>query len=295
MCELNPEMGEFTKILQLIPSLSIVVANKNLFKNVCDILKTNKSLLLGYDTTYSMGDFYVSQVVARHTAFENDPIFPIAALIHQKRDQTSHNLLFRWMRENYPELNSEGVVFVTDRELGITKSLKEIMVKANNVYCWNHVLTDIIAWLDKYQHKGTNADKISYRASCQKLLESKSEEDFDRQLLVEKPLWSQPFVKYFEKHLLEDMKHSCRYRLEILLTVKSITNNISESMNAAVKRFFEWKESSIDEIVLGLYYLLNYYVHEIQRGFRSTGEWCLKGENSSLKKKMTMHQVNMRC
>ena len=53
---------------------------------------------------------------------------------------------------------------------------------------------------------------------------------------------TQPVNISRKKMYSEDKKLSSRYRLEILLKIKSITNITTESKNAGVKRFSEWKE-----------------------------------------------------
>ena len=44
-----------------------------------------------------------------------------------------------------------------------------------------------------------------------------------------------------------------------------VTNNQSESFNAALKRLQDWREVPIDSVILTLYHLQSYFHNEIQR------------------------------
>lgn len=55
-----------------------------------------------------------------------------------------------------------------------------------------------------------------------------------------------------------------------------VTNNMSESMNAVIKRLMEWKQAPLDATVLAFNYLQKFYVHEIMRGLCNVGNYCLK-------------------
>lgn len=72
---------------------------------------------------------------------------------------------------------------------------------------------------------------------------------------------------------------ACRWNLEekdVYDPFSGITNNISESINTIIKRLNEWKEASVDAMVLGLYYLQSFYKTEMLRGRCGIGEFKLK-------------------
>ena len=96
--------------------------------------------VLYYDTTFSMGDFYVSTLLYRHSVFQGSPVMPLLMLLHERRTADSHELLFKW----FQRLTSvTSVTCVVDREQSITKAVKAVFPDANIVYCWNHILGDI--------------------------------------------------------------------------------------------------------------------------------------------------------
>lgn len=63
---------------------------------------------------------------------------------------------------------------------------------------------------------------------------------------------------------------------EIYDPFSGITNNISESLNATIKRLMSWKESPIDAMILSLYYLQGFFKYDILRGKCGLGQFNLK-------------------
>ena len=51
------------------------------------LLDTKSGTLLGYDTTFKQGDFYVSILVFRHAMFNESPVIPVAFLTHDGKFQ----------------------------------------------------------------------------------------------------------------------------------------------------------------------------------------------------------------
>ena len=50
----------------------------------------NVTATVYYDTTLSMGDFYVSCLLV----FESKPVMPLLMMVHERRTTESHELLF---------------------------------------------------------------------------------------------------------------------------------------------------------------------------------------------------------
>jgi hypothetical protein len=92
-------------------------------------------------------------------------------------------------------------------------------------------------------------------------------------------------VIYFEDHLKTDfINNAIRWILEdlnIYDPYSGVTNNIVESMNSLIKRLTDWKEKPLDSIALSFYYLQNYYVNELLRGFCGLGNLTLKNRHRS--------------
>lgn len=66
-------------------------------------LKSN-SQLLSYDTTFRLGDFYVSPFLIRHTFFNERPCIPAMFLIHERKFTETHEEMFRECIKRIPFL-----------------------------------------------------------------------------------------------------------------------------------------------------------------------------------------------
>lgn len=58
------------------------------------------TLLMSYDTTFNLGDFYLSALVMKLEVFQEKPTIPIAFLIHTRKYQKMHESFFSNLSEN---------------------------------------------------------------------------------------------------------------------------------------------------------------------------------------------------
>ena len=81
---------------------------------------------LSYDTTFNMGDFYLSVLVYRETEFESTPVIPLLYLIHERKWESVHDFFFKRLTELVPELNSQKrILIATDEEKAIVAAAKK--------------------------------------------------------------------------------------------------------------------------------------------------------------------------
>ena len=59
---------------------------------------------LTYDTTFKLGDFYVSILLFKHALFAEAPAIPAAFLMHERKFQASHEQLMKFIRASVPSL-----------------------------------------------------------------------------------------------------------------------------------------------------------------------------------------------
>ena len=78
------------------PDLVIVAGQKDLL-NELDTLTCIKDehMLLSYDTTFCLGEFYVSPLLFKHIMFESLPVIPALFLISERKLQEIHESLFK--------------------------------------------------------------------------------------------------------------------------------------------------------------------------------------------------------
>lgn len=100
-----------------------------------------ETLCISYDTTFDMGDFYLSVLTYRQTEFEETPVIPLIFMIHEKKFESIHDFFFQRLTELVPELSSSShVVIVSDEETSIVNSIKKHLPDVPRFRCWLHTL-----------------------------------------------------------------------------------------------------------------------------------------------------------
>jgi len=128
------------------PDLSVICYNQDLVEVFTNLLSSSAdhdkpTVTVTYDTTFNLGDFYVSVLLFRETEFDPSPIVPLAFLIHERKLQATHDEFFSHMRKLCPQLdNAVNVVVITDSELAITNSIRKNFPNLATFLCWNHIL-----------------------------------------------------------------------------------------------------------------------------------------------------------
>ena len=92
--EIAYDIAGFIWKINTFPDLICICGLQEII-NECDkVLLLDSSLqLLSYDTTFNLGDFYVSPLVFRHTLFQEIPCMPVMFLIHERKfTETQRNV-----------------------------------------------------------------------------------------------------------------------------------------------------------------------------------------------------------
>jgi len=207
---------------------------------------------LSYDTTFCLGDFYLSPLLFRHTNFSPAPIIPLAYLLHERKTMETHAEFFRHMRSVCPQLaGCQNVIIVTDQERAITTAIHDICPELKHVLCWNHVLQDCKRWLQ--QHGASSQAEVAYYVDSV----------------------SQPFAQFFRSSIHPVMNQLGAWVLRPL-GLEKVTSNQSEFFNTVLKRLQDWKEAPLDSMALCLLRLAQYHLTEVRRGLYGIGEFQLR-------------------
>ena len=123
--ELAYDMDGYVISMTTYPDLMIVCGLKELAHELNLLLEfvSEKPQLLSYDTTFQLGDFYVSPLLFRHTLFTTSPVLPVLFLIHERKYHKVHDKFFECFADLVPNLNKEKhpIPLVTDEEVRINQ------------------------------------------------------------------------------------------------------------------------------------------------------------------------------
>ena len=85
----------------LFPCLILVFGLDSLWQELKSLKEETKFVTLSYDSTFNLGDYFLSVLLLRHGAFKENPIIPLAFLLHQKKDKECHTTFFRTLKKQY--------------------------------------------------------------------------------------------------------------------------------------------------------------------------------------------------
>ena len=289
--QLAYHINDFVKLMSVFPDIRIILGSKDILSELNTLLtvKSDEPVLLSYDTTFNVGDYFVSVLVFRHVLFKNGVTIPAAFLIHDRKNQRTHDDFFRILSDEVPNLKKGQHVIVTDRERVFTNAINKYLPNLKQVFCWNHIRRDLRYWLRNTRSKSRNVDDVG---TCSKqlfeLMQCESLVAFEELEGEFKADWSPELVEYFDTKLRSDiLGHSCRWLLEefnVYDPYSGVTNNMSEGTNNVIEGLQNWHGAPLDAIVLSMHYLQKFKYNEIIRGRLNKGNFRLKSmhQNASL-------------
>ena len=86
------ELDSFIWQIDIYPNLDSIIGLEDILNLVNDLLTLQSDefqVILAYDTTFQLWDFYVSPILFRHIYFICSPIIPLAFLVHDQKYQVS--------------------------------------------------------------------------------------------------------------------------------------------------------------------------------------------------------------
>ena len=273
--EMAYAIPDFVWSIRTYPDLVVCCGLPSLMQIVRDC----GTVLLSYDTTFNVGDYYLSTLVAKLPIFVEEPSIPIAFVLHERKFRSVHSELCEHIDKL---LNMKGdVVLVTDGEAAIVKAFTDKFPDWTIVSCWNHIQTDIEVWLKK--HGGVADDVNVYKRNIYELLQCSTEGELTTKLKTLELTWSEAFCEYVNDNLMNRIMCSYDgYLKKAGLRGDGITTNMSESMNMVIKQFNGWREKSPDLCVLSLYRLQQFYETEMKRSGSGFGPYTPTNQSSKL-------------
>ncbi len=245
-----------------------------------DVLLKSSVCLMSYDTTFSLGDFYLSVLMAQVDCFNEQPCFPVGFLVHDRKFSSTHVEFFTQFKRQLD--TTFNATIVTDGELAVINAVKQVFPHWNVVSCWNHILTDVEVWLQK-RHIGGSEIAV-YKSTVRELLMCASLKDLTMKYSTVSRTWSEAFKVYYDACLDSRVRTGACFHLKALnLPVDSITNNMSESFNSVIKRHIDWEEVSVDKMILVLHELQQTYKAQFIRSLRGFGPFTINRQKQCSK------------
>jgi len=94
------------------------------------------NFLMSYDTTFCLGEFYVSPLVFKHNFFDQNPLVAGLFFIHERKLTETHDAFFKKL--NSLVRNMKGLPIVTDMVSAIVRAIKD-QTQLKQIGCWRHL------------------------------------------------------------------------------------------------------------------------------------------------------------
>ena len=250
--ELATDMPYFVHAIRTHPDLVCVCAHKALLEELDRVLLVESSSpqLLSYDTTFQLGDFYISTLTFRHTLFEEAPVIPAAFLLHERKLKECHEELFSICCKLVPSLAKTAKPIVTDEEQAYVATIGKYLPAAPHLRCWNHLFQDAMRWLRSH---GAPSDDVSvYLSDMRALFHLPAREEYTQRLKQMAQRWSAPFFDYYRTNIHPDIELIARWSIEphgVYDPYSGVTNNQAEGINYVLKELQQWREAPVDCMV----------------------------------------------
>ena len=283
--ELATDMPDFIHVIRTHPDLVCICGQKAMLDELdrAILLKSPTPQLLSYDTTFQLGDFYLSTLSFRHTLFKEAPVIPAAFMIHERKFQSAHTEFLAVCTKLARSLAKAAHPLVTDEEKGIVNAVTSNLPAVCRLRCWNHLLRDVKRWLRG--HGATSDDVSVYISNLRELFHQPTMAEYDKLLESMVMKWSAPFRQYYANEIAPDIAAVARWAIEpyrVYDPYSGVTSNQAESFNRVVKQLQEWREAPVDCMVLALHHLQSYYLVEIARGQHNLGDYHLNAQFSPI-------------
>ena len=144
LIQLSSHLDWFVKHVTLYPDLVCFISLPEVitqFNQLVDV-KSTEQLFISYDTTFNLGDCYVSTIVFKHILFKETPLVSLAFVIHARKFGSVHEHFFSFIKSAISKISKKKIPIVIDRESGIRKAIQTILPDCPILLCWNHIRGD---------------------------------------------------------------------------------------------------------------------------------------------------------
>ena len=258
--------------------------------------------VLTVDTTYKLGDFYVTPMTYHNLMLEDiktkrHPVMLGPLLVHQKVDFPAFNYFSSTLIGLQKELQ-HVLAFGTDGDKAIVEALSHSFPFAIQLRCSLHFKKNVEHKLKEFGFptqvmQEFVSDIFGKRVANtyqEGLIDSCSVQEFDERVANLKPLWdarekpyapaSGPrFHSYFIQYQADVVRYHMRRDLRESAGLGSppsqFTTNASESLNAAIKRKVNFKESDWPEFISHMNQYVQSQREEVIRSLSGRGQFRL--------------------
>ena len=160
--ELAHDLETFVHKMISFPDLTFICGLKTVLQELDHIISavTKSPTLLSHDTTFQLGDFYVSPVLFHQVLFNENLVITAAFILHERKFQSAHEEFMKIINLKLPSLSKlkKPIPIVTDDDIGLCAAINKCLSGVYHLQCWNHLINSIKLWLQRH---GATSEEIS--------------------------------------------------------------------------------------------------------------------------------------
>ncbi len=157
------------QVNQGVADLAVVIAGSHDMLQECNKVLKDSEQVLPYDTTFCLGEFYLSPLSFRHTEFRESQLCQHSSYSIRPKSSLTMKYCLNFFSDK--TRSNKGVAIVTDGEASFAKAI-DIQTNMEHFGCWRHMINDIKQWLS--DHGGSRDDRIVYEDDVYELFKCKS-------------------------------------------------------------------------------------------------------------------------
>ena len=247
--------------------------------------------VLGVDTTFKLGDFFVTlttykNLMLRSRRTGKHPVFLGPAFIHMSR-KTEDYLMFTQALVRHRRALLDLKAYGTDNEDALRNALRITFANSIALLCRIHKKENIEHHLHStmrvspYVKREIMHDVFGHKEGSilhMGLYDAKSEEEFDLKLSLLQEKWEElapGFCTWFKKFQCADFKESMIAPVREAAQVEEFTTNDNESENFGVKQWTAFEKSSWPDFIDKLRRKAESQIREEDKALYGSGEYEL--------------------
>ena len=265
--------------------------------------------ILSVDTTYNLGDFFVTPISYRHLLLEDirsgePPVILGPVLVHQQMKFASFNYFASVLVDGNKKLRNIRA-FGTDGDTNLSDALSHNFPFALALRCFIHFERNIREKLRDYGIPPKVADEFIYDIMGNRqgstyqegLVDCVTVQDFNKKLLMLESIWNERekqfcgtggprFYKYFKQYKADVVSGNMLKGVHEAAGLGSppsiFTTNMSESLNKVIKQHVKYKASQWPKFNDSLRTLVSAKQEEVIRAISGRGQYRLRNQYAHL-------------
>jgi len=277
LLELNTELIGFIKYLRLLPCFNVVMINEHLLQEFAHFITTGDQCMVSCVTRLRFQEYYVTYIVGRYHQYDSEPGIPLAYAIHHRLTTESYQYLLREMLKLAPELNSENLIMIGEKDKYVQEAWTTVMTQTRCFVSWESLKRSALNSLKKL--KFTSLQKKHCLEDISKILMSRTEAEYNELLSEFEFSWPHEFMRSYRTNLGDDVFRCRRGALLEAGCYKSDAGvRVVESNCASclMHSLSAWPSASLVGVSLACFMLSAYCQYEVAKSRCGVGIWKLK-------------------